>query len=176
MTTPEEQAKTLFTVESTAPFIHSLHNTRFRVSEALHFPTDDFASRSATPSEGEGSTPAPEVQIKTYLRFTVDNIGNQTSFVFGSERESCDIYVYAATKISRQLFAVELENNGRSAMLKNLSRYGTDIESPIYDRQRFRQKRALHPGDQVAITTAACSSRVWPTTTTNDGDDTSPKT
>lgn len=140
MTTPEEQAKTLFTVQSTAPFIHSHHNTRFRVSEALHFRTDDFAGRSATPSEGEGSTPAPEVQIKTYLRFTVDNIGNQPSFVFGSERESCDIYVYvyAATKISRQLFAEELENNGRSAMLKNLSRYGTDIESPIYDRQKFR--------------------------------------
>lgn len=91
----EEQAKTLFTVSSTAPFIHDFHNARFRVREEVHFLKDEYASRSSTPSDGEESTPAPEVTVKTYLRFTVDNVGDQTRFVFGSKRESCDVYVYA---------------------------------------------------------------------------------
>lgn len=89
--TPEDEAKTLFTVESAAPFIYSHHHQRFRVNKALSFHTNNVDSRLSTPAEDEVLTPAPEVQIKTYLRFTVDNVSDQTSFVFGSERKSCDV-------------------------------------------------------------------------------------
>jgi hypothetical protein len=44
-----------------------------------------------------------------------------------------------------------LENHGRSAMLKNLSTRGIDIGSPMYERQRFRRKRALHPDDKESV-------------------------
>lgn len=145
-----DRAKTLFTVESTGPFIYHPHHARFRVTKQLQFRTDNFASRS-TPSEGEASTPAPEAQTRTYLHFTVDNVGDQSRFIFGGHRDSCDVYVQAAKPISNRLFAVELENNGRIALLKNLSSRGIEIRSPAYGRQKIRSQRALVPGDEVKI-------------------------
>lgn len=148
--TPEEQAKTLFTVESTAPFIFHPRNERFRFREEVYFQADEFGSRATTPGR-ELSTPAP--LIKTYLRFTTDNIGQQFTFEFGNERD-CDIYLFdpGETQTSRNIFAVELQNGGRCAMLKNLQApEKLSIESPYYEKLRFRTERVLHPKDKVII-------------------------
>lgn len=150
--TPEEQAKTFFTVESADAFIHSDHNARFRVSEALCFLTDDSASRTSQSSEGrESSIPAPEVRIRTSLRFTVDNVGDQASVVFGSDRATCDVYVDAGSKSDTRLFAVELPSDGRAAVLKNLATDGTCIKTAFYDLITIHRQRAIFPGDDVVI-------------------------
>lgn len=146
--TPEEQAKTLFTVESTAPFIYHPRNERFRFREEVHFQADEYGSRATTPGR-EPSAPAP--LIKTYLRFTVDNIGQQVTFEFGSEKD-CDVSIFEPGQTSRKMFAVELQSGGRCAMLKNLQAPGKlSIESPYYEKLRFRTARALHPKDKVTI-------------------------
>lgn len=153
--TPEDQAKILFTVESTAPFIDHPHNARFRVHEELHFFRDENPSRSITPAEERySSTPVPELQSKTYLCFNVDNIGDQSRFVFGNKREDCDVYITAVSKISKTLFSLDLENNGSTVMLSNLANRGLHIESPSYGRTRFKTRRVLVPGEKVTINTA----------------------
>lgn len=146
---PVERAKILFTVESTGSFITHPHNARYRVTEQPQFCTDGFAS-DIIPAEGESSTPAPDIQLKTYLCFSVDNVGDQTSFVFGGDG-NCDILIHTPNPISNRLFALELEHDGRIALLKNLSSRGININSPVYKHQRVRSQRALVPGDDLKI-------------------------
>lgn len=103
---------------------------------------------------GEGfervlSTPGPDVTV-TMLRFTVDHAREQQSFLFGSDRLNCDVYVYGPTT-SQHIFAVSLQHGGRSAILRNLTAKGLYIASSIYGPLKFKGKRVLHPGDKVGI-------------------------
>ncbi|KAH8745802.1 hypothetical protein F5883DRAFT_622864 [Diaporthe sp. PMI_573] len=52
---------------------------------------------------------------------------------------------------SLEIAALEAALRVPGAMLKNLSTRGIDIESPMYERQRFRRKRALHPDDKESV-------------------------
>lgn len=112
-------------------------------------PEDMLTNRSGL--NLEFSTPAPEVQNTTYLHFTVDNIGDQSTFVFGGDPTSCDVYIVTEKPISSRLFVVELHSNGRIAILKNLSSRGITISSGIYRRKKVRSQRALVPADEVKI-------------------------
>lgn len=152
--TLDQEAKTLFTVSSEFPFIFDPHNERFRCRENISFYSDGVGSRSTNPNPAVSSrevTPVRQVFSKTYLRFDVDNIQGQTRFLFGRDRETCDVYVWGPN-VGNTIFVVELINGGRGSMLINKTKEGLNVDSPIYPRLHFRGKRVLHPMDKVSIT------------------------
>lgn len=74
-----------------------------------------------------------------------------TGFVFGNDSNQYDVYLYGDKHISAQLFAMIVNPETESLLLKNLGRHGIHVSSRSLGNLRLTSQRALLKENSVNI-------------------------
>ncbi|KAJ3497928.1 hypothetical protein NLG97_g1522 [Lecanicillium saksenae] len=105
-------------------------NARFRCFEPPQLLADPFHDKVGIPCVESDGTPAPELQVASFLRVSLDQRPKclMSGWVFGSDPVACDILIGAYEQgISRKQFAIIPQEDVGRVIILNLSRHGTHI-------------------------------------------------